>query len=118
MTDCLICYDETSDVLPCGHNCHYDCLASLIINSSNKNITNKCCFCFKDLDIETLTNIVKNCSKIKELIQTCVKKDNPVLLSVIQEHHPEEYRIILIYSIKTVKEFSDFIKKTIYLMKI
>lgn len=111
MTDCLICYDETSDVLPCGHNCHYDCLASLIINSSNKNITNKCCFCFKDLGIETLTNIVKNCSKIKELIQTCVKKDNPVLLSVIQEHHPEEYRIILIYSIKNVKEFSDFIKK-------
>ncbi len=111
MSECLLCYDHTEDIISCGHNCHYDCLASVMIKSSNKTIENKCCFCFKDFDEQTLTNIVKNCSKIKELLQISIKKDNVVLIGLIQEHRPQERLMVELYSIRNHVEFYEFIKK-------
>ncbi len=111
MSECLLCYDHTEDIISCGHNCHYDCLASVMIKSSNKTIENKCCFCFKDFSEETLIGVVKNCSNIKDLLKICIKKDNVVLLGLFQQHYPQEFLTIQLYSIKTDYEFFKLVEK-------
>lgn len=109
MSDCLICYDENAPEIPCGHHCHYGCIANSFVTNKNKDLVNKCIFCFREFDKNILRAIIKNYPDISALINAARKMNNYSLIVLIRETLPIESIEIYVSTITDSTEFYDFI---------